>query len=488
MSFNLAVILTESAREKPDKTVAIFGDRRVTYAELDEASDRAATALLRHCQKGDRVAVMLPNRPEFLECYFGVLKAGLILVPINPLFKADELRHIFSDSGVKVVVDSAFSRPEVLQAASDDVMLIDADAPDYLLSPSRLDNAVSTNADDTAVIIYTSGTTGKPKGAELTHFQLYLNCTVAGETFSLLQDDVSLAVLPFFHIYGLSGILNVAVRFGGTLVVLPRFEAGQVLDAIHQHRITITAGVPTMYHAMLNTDIGDRDLSCLRIGSSGGASLPEVVMSAFEKKFGITVLEGYGLSETGSTATMNYSVDDRRILSIGKPIWGVELKIAGPEGAELPSREIGEIWLRGHIVMKGYWGNPTATAEAIQDGWLRTGDLAYRDEDGYLFIVDRIKDLIIRGGYNVYPREVEEVLYGHPDVAEAAVIGKPDERLGEEVVAVVAPKPGAVIDPENVIAYCRERLALYKCPREVRVLESLPKSGTGKLLKRELRG
>ena len=271
------------------------------------------------------------------------------------------------------------------------------------------------------------------------------------------------------------------------MVLVPRFEPQAALDLIAQHRISVLAGVPTMYHALWTAEVGDRDLSCLRLASSGGASMPEALLNGFEKKFGVVILEGYGMSETGSTATMNRSAAQRKLLSVGKPIWGVQCRIVSPLGDDMPDGSVGELWLRGHVVMKGYFGNPSATAETIVDGWLRTGDLAYRDPDGFLFLVDRIKDLIIRGGYNVYPREVEEVLYGHPAVAEAAVIGRPDERLGEEVVAVVAPKPGCTIDVDELIAHCRERLALYKCPREVRVLASLPKSDTGKLLKRELR-
>jgi long-chain acyl-CoA synthetase len=489
MSFNLAVILREPARTRPSHVAAIFGERSVTYAELDAASDRAAGAFLAAgLVRGDRVALMLPNRLEFLECYFGVLKAGLILVPVNPLLKAEELRHIFADSGARAVVASEPWMSEVRQAVEDGVLLYSVDSPGYLGSSAPVTADAAANADDTAVIVYTSGTTGRPKGAELTHFQLYLNCTVAGQTFGTQPDDVSLAALPFFHIYGLSGLLNVAIRFGTTIVAVPRFDAEQVLDAMHRHRVTVFAGVPTMYHALLNTDLGERDLSPLRIGASGGASMPEAVLRAFEEKFGITILEGYGMSETGSSATMNLSVAERRVLSIGKPIWGVTARLVSTAGRDVATGEVGEIWLRGHIVMKGYWANPEATAEAIQDGWLRTGDLAYQDADGYLFIVDRIKDLIIRGGYNVYPREVEEVLYRHPAIAEAAVIGRPDERLGEEVVAVISLRPGATAEPDQVIAFCREHLALYKCPREVRVIAELPKSGAGKLLKRELRG
>ncbi|MDG4824834.1 long-chain fatty acid--CoA ligase [Asanoa sp. WMMD1127] len=485
MTFNLSVILRESARRDPDKTAVIFGDRKVSYAELDAAADRAAAGLLRYARRGDRVALMLPNRVEFLECYFGILKAGLVAVPMNPLLKAAEVDHILTDSGARVLIAGDVSRAAVAHAG---VPVLNPDESDFLAADAPLPWAASTDSDDTAVIIYTSGTTGRPKGAELTHFQLYLNCSLAGERFDTRPDDVSLAVLPFFHVYGLSSVVNVVIRKGGTIVAVPKFDVDLVLDALHDHRVSVLAGVPTMYHALLHADLGGRDLSALRIGSCGGASMPEAVLKGVEQRFGITVLEGYGLSETGSTATMNHSVDDRRIRSIGKPIWGVDVRVAGPDGAEQPVGEVGELLVRGHVVMKGYHGDPAATAAAIQDGWLHTGDLGYRDADGFLYVVDRMKDLIIRGGFNVYPREVEEVLYTHPAVAEAAVVGRPDERVGEEIVAVVTVRPGADLDPAEVIAFCRERLADYKSPREVRVRDSLPKSATGKLLKRELRG
>jgi long-chain acyl-CoA synthetase len=340
------------------------------------------------------------------------------------------------------------------------------------------------------VIIYTSGTTGKPKGAELTHFQLYMNCTVGGELFGFRGDDIGVAVLPMFHVFGLSSVLNVVVRFAGSLVLIPRFEPDAVLDAIARYRCTIFSGVPTMYYALLQADLAGRDLSSLRVGVSGGAAIPGEVIRAFEEKFpGVVILEGYGLSETASTTTFNISAEQRRVLSIGRSIWGVEVRVVDEQDKPLPSgpENIGEIVIRGHNVMKGYYRNPAATAEAFRGGWFHTGDLAYADEDGYLFIVDRKKDLLIRGGYNVYPREIEEVLFAHPAVAEAAVIGKPDPRLGEEVVAFVALKPGAEADPDDIIAYCRERLAAYKYPREVRIVADLPKGPTGKILKRELR-
>jgi len=340
------------------------------------------------------------------------------------------------------------------------------------------------------VIIYTSGTTGKPKGAELTHFQLYMNCTVAGELFGFRDDDIGVAVLPMFHVFGLSSVLNTAVRFGGTLVLIPRFEPDAVLDAIARYRCTIFSGVPTMYYTLLQADVASRDLSSLRVGISGGAAIPGEVIRAFEEKFpGVVILEGYGLSETASTTTFNVSAEQRKVLSIGKPIWGVEVRVVDEQDKPLPpgSENIGEIVIRGHNVMKGYYGNLAATAEAFRGGWFHTGDLAYADKDGYLFVVDRKKDMLIRGGYNVYPREIEEVLFGHPAVAEAAVVGKADPKLGEEILAFVVPKPGAEADPDDIMAYCRERLAAYKYPREVRIAEDLPKGPTGKILKRELR-
>ena len=342
--------------------------------------------------------------------------------------------------------------------------------------------------DDTAVLFYTSGTTGKPKGAELTHFQLYMNCTVAGGLFGARSDDVVLAVLPFFHVFGLSSVMNVFVRYGGCLSILPRFQPSAVLDAIEADRCTVIGGVPTMVHALAQQDITGRDLSALRVAVSGGASLPEDVMRAFEDKYGIEVLEGYGMTETASSCSFNRP-GDRKVLSIGKPLWGVRMRVADSSDRLLPpGREhVGEVLIRGHIVMKGYLGRPEATAETLRGGWLHSGDLGYVDEDGFYVIVDRAKDLVIRGGYNVYPREIEEVLYAHPAILEAAVIGKPDERLGEEVVAVVALREGASVSAEEIIAYCRERLAAYKYPRGIRFMAELPKGPSGKILKAALR-
>jgi long-chain acyl-CoA synthetase len=299
----------------------------------------------------------------------------------------------------------------------------------------------------------------------------------------------TLAVLPLFHVFGLSSVLNCVVRFGATAVLVPRFEVGAVLDAIEQHRVTVFAGVPTMFVVLANADLTGRDMSSLRVCVSGGDSIPGEVLHAFEAAYHAPVLEGYGLSETCALATFNPSPEDRRVMSIGKRMWGVDVRIVDSEDRPLPAGpgHVGEIVIRGHNVMKGYRGRPEETAEAMRGGWFHTGDLGYRDEDGFFYIVDRKKDLLIRGGFNVYPREIEEVLHQHPAILEAAVIGRPDDRLGEEVVAFIALKKGAAATPAEVIAFAKERLAAYKYPREVVVLDKLPKGGSGKVVKTELR-
>ena len=505
MSFNLATMLRESRDAKPDHPLCHISDLTFSYAQVDEISGRVASALLASgLRRGDKVAVQLPNLPQFLFTYFAILKAGLVMVPLNPLLKAAEVAYQLEDSESRLLITfEGFAAEAVAgarQAGNVPVYVVNLPGSDLRPEGARPYDELyfaddtgeiePTDADDTAVIIYTSGTTGQPKGAELTHFQLYMNCTVAGELFGFEDDDIGVAVLPMFHVFGLSSVLNTAVRFGGTLVLVPRFEAGLVLDAIERHRCTIFSGVPTMYYALLQADLPSRDLSSLRVGISGGAAIPGEVIRAFEEQVpGVVILEGYGLSETASTTTFNVSAEQRRVLSIGKPIWGVQVRVVDEQDKTLPAgpENIGEIVIRGHNVMKGYYRRPQETAEACRGGWFHTGDLAYADEDGYLFIVNRKKDLVIRNGYNVYPREIEEVLFGHPAVAEAAVVGQPDPRVGEEVVAFVVPRPGADIHPDEIIAYCRERLAAYKYPREIRVAAELPKGPTGKILKRELR-
>ena len=511
MSFNLATILTESTLAAPDAPVCRIGgnpNSATTYRELDDLSGRVAAGLREAgLSPGHVVALQLPNIPQFLIAYFGALKAGLVVLPLNPLLMAPELEYHLTDSAAAMLIGFDGLHAEAAKACETTgvpLYLVSAGpAPDSplpdgtrpvteLISAAPLDepggDVEARGPDDTAVLVYTSGTTGKPKGAELTHFQLYMNCTVAGGLFGARNDDVVLAVLPFFHVFGLSSVMNVFVRYGGCLSILPRFQPSAVLDAIEADRCTVIGSVPTMLHALAQQDIAGRDLSALRVAVSGGASLPEDVMRTFEDKYGIEVLEGYGMTETASSCSFNRP-GDRKVLSIGKPLWGVRMRVADSSGQPLPpGREhVGEILIRGHNVMKGYLGRPEATVETLRGGWLHSGDLGYADEDGFFFIVDRTKDLVIRGGYNVYPREIEEVLYAHPAILEAAVIGKPDERLGEEVVAVVALREGASASAEEIIAYTRERLAAYKYPREVRFMAELPKGPSGKILKTALR-
>ena len=506
MSLNIATMLRESADANPSKPLCHINDLSFTYAQVDEISGRVAAALLATgLQRGDKVALQLPNLPQFLFTYFGLMKAGLVMVPLNPLLRAPEVTYHLRDSGAKVLITFEMFAEEACKGASElegittyvvnvpgnDVRPEGTKHFDELYFADDTRDIVPTDGDETAVLLYTSGTTGKPKGAELTHLNLYMNCTVAGELFAFEETDIGVAVLPLFHVFGLSSVLNITVRYGGTLVLIPRFELGPVVDAIEKHRCTIFSGVPTMYFGLLHMDTSGRDLSSLRVGVSGGAAIPGEVIKAFEEKFpGCVVLEGYGLSESTSTTTFNINAEQRKVLSIGKPIWGVQVRVVGEDGQPLPpgAKHVGEIVIRGHNIMKGYYNSPEATAEAFKNGWFHTGDLAYQDEDGYFFIVDRKKDLVIRGGYNVYPREVEEVLYQHPAVAEAAVIGRPDPKLGEEVLAYVALKPGASAEPEELVAHCKDKLAAYKYPREVRIVDELPKGATGKILKKELRG
>jgi long-chain acyl-CoA synthetase len=501
--FNLATILRESAKKSPDKPVTLLDGNPMSYAELDAASDRLAAGLQGiGVQPGDTVGIQLPNIPQFLITYFGVLKAGAVAVPMNVLLKGPEVAFYLSDSGAKVLVTFAGFLEDAAKGAAEagvkEVYAVGVDDSNEAAKPfehllaSAPEHPIfeSREPQDTAVIIYTSGTTGKPKGAELTHFTLYMNSDIPGRLFDMQENDVVITALPLFHVFGLSSVMNTSVRFGGTMTLIPRFDAKTVLEAIQRDHATVFEGVPTMFVALLNhPDVDSYDVSTLRISISGGAPIPAEVMDAFEKKFGVVILEGYGLSETASTTTFNVSAEERKAYSVGKPIWGTETQIWSEDGRRLPRGKdnVGELVTRGSHVMKGYLNRPEATAEAFAGGWFHTGDLGYEDEDGFFFIVDRKKELIIRGGYNVYPREVEEVLYAHPAVAEVAVIGVPDDRLGEEVCAVVALKSGESLDESAVIAYCKERLAAYKYPRTVQFRDELPKNATGKILKKELK-
>jgi long-chain acyl-CoA synthetase len=505
---NLATLLEQSARRTPDKTAVIFDQTRLSYAELNGAANKVANGLRRlGVQQGQKVAVMLPNLPFFPIAYYAILKAGASVVPLNVLFKRGEVQYHLEDAdAVALIAWEGFLEEAAPGCAATPgcSTLIVAQAPNSqaelpagalplgaLLAenPSTFDSAQSM-ADDTAVLLYTSGTTGKPKGAELSHMNMLLNATVTADRVMLLTaSDIFLCTLPLFHSFGQTAVMNQAIYLGATISMIPRFDPLKAFEVMQRDRVTVFMGVPTMYFYLLNHPEADSyDLSALRRCVSGGASMPVEVMHAFNKKYNVTIMEGYGLSETSPVASFNHLDQPPKPGSIGTPIWGVEMRVATPDGADAAPGELGEIAIRGHNVMKGYYKRPDATAEAIRaGGWFFTGDVARVDEDGYFSIVDRIKDLIIRGGMNVYPREIEEVLYAHPAIAEAAVVGMADPALGEEVKAVVALKAGQTVTADEIMAYCKERLAAFKYPRSVEFRDSLPKTATGKILKRELR-
>jgi long-chain acyl-CoA synthetase len=513
MSLNLSCIITASARRFPGEPAILFGEERLTYADLARAVNRTANALLGlGLAPGDRVALMVPNRPEFTVAYFGILQAGMVVVPLNTLFVAPEVAYHLEDSGAALLI-AWEEYEEVARAALERV---ESCPPLVLVGPredarpagalsfaawtgqaSDAADVAQTMPDDTAVILYTSGTTGRPKGAELTHFSLYSNAQWSSErSQSVLPDRVvifgpgnlALSALPLFHCFGQTCVQNSMLFNGGAFTCLPRWSPGEALRIMERDGVTHFSGVPTMYFALLHApEASGVRLERLRFCNSGGAPMPVEVMAEFEAKFPARILEGYGLTETSPVATFHTPEFPRRPGSVGKAIGGCEVGVVDDEDRPLPPEGVGEVVIRGQNIMKGYYRRPAATAEAMRNGWFHSGDIGKLDEEGYLHILDRKKDMILRGGFNVYPRELEEVIYAHPAIREAAVVGIPDREHGEEVVAVVALKEDVVLTAGELIAYCRERMAAYKYPRHVEFRDSLPKGGTGKILKRELR-
>ena len=523
-SYNLATLLETSAKNYPEREAIVFPatGRRMTYAEVDMVANMVANFLVsKGIQPGDKVALSCPNLPYFSLIYWGILKAGGTVVPLNVLLKGREVAYHLGDSDAKAYFCFE-GTPELAIGAegfagfndAEDCELFVAITAD-LMADSPFEgtqtfgqilggmegtfDTVQTDEDDTAVILYTSGTTGQPKGAELRHRNMRDNAMLGETMFGISADDphTFLCVLPLFHSFGQTVIQNGSAAFGGTVVMLPRFEAEAALALMKSERITFFAGVPTMYWGLLHA-AGDTDVSeikdHLRLAVAGGSALPVEVHKDFEKKFGVSILEGYGLSETSPVASFSPHGEPVRVGSIGRPVPGVEMMLIDPEASdddrfeeiEWSEDAIGEIAIKGHNIMKGYYGRPDATDEAIKDGWFRSGDLGRRDADGWYYIVDRSKDMIIRGGYNVYPREIEEVLMTHPDVSLAAVIGVPHESHGEEVKAVVILNDGASVTEDELVAWGKNEMAGYKYPRVVEFVPSLPMTATGKILKREL--
>jgi long-chain acyl-CoA synthetase len=493
MGLNLASIVTESAAKVPEQPAIRLGEAELTYAALDDLSTRMATLLAaKGLKPGDRVGVMLPNVPQFPIAYYGVLRAGCVVVPMNVLLKRREIAFYLEDSGAKLLLAwHGFGAEAAGGAADAGVELIEVEPEGFaalLAEHEPTPGLAETAENDTAVILYTSGTTGKPKGAELTHANLFRNADVSSRTTSeIAAGDVVFGGLPLFHSFGQTVSMNASLMVGACLTLVPKFDPGEALETMQRDRVTHFYGVPTMYGALLHHPERERyDTSSLRTCITGGASMPVEVLRGFEEAFGAIVLEGYGLSETSPVSSSNHPDRERKPGSIGTPLEGVEMKVFDEDDNEVAQGEVGEIVIRGHNIMKGYWQRPEATAEAMRGGWFHSGDMAKVDEEGYFYIVDRKKDLIIRGGYNVYPREVEEVLYEHPKIREAAVIGVPHEQWGEEIGAAIVLHEGEELDPEEASAYVKERIAAYKYPRLVWFIDELPKGPTGKILKREI--
>src|SRR4051812_29801886 len=486
---NLAQILLGTAAEHGRRPGLRMGDTVVSYDQFGDAAGRVAAGLeARGVMPGDRVGMLLPDTLSFPILCYGALMAGAVVVPMNPLLKAREIHYYLRDSGARLVVAAQASAQAAAEAAGAigiEAVAVDGVQPDALMAARATADPASRTDEDQAAILYTSGTTGPAKGAELTHGNLSGNARTTAETLlEATPDDVIMGCLPLFHAFGLTCGLNAAVLSGASMTLLPRFDGAAVLSLIERDQVTLFEGVPTMYSRMLHApNSGSVDLARLRLCVSGGAAMPVDVRRAFEQAFGCVVLEGYGLTETSPVVTFNHPAS-RKAGSIGTPIAGVEVRLFDDHGKEVPGGEVGEIAVRGPNVMKGYWGKPEETLKAIPDGWFRTGDLARQDVDSYLFIVGRKKDMIIRGGENVYPREIEEALYEHPAVAEVVCVGIPDPDLGEEVGAAVVLKPGATADADELQAWVKARVAAYKYPRHVWMVDSLPHGPTGKILRR----
>jgi long-chain acyl-CoA synthetase len=489
---NLAQNLLDSAAQGADRPALRMDDATLTYGGFQDAALRVAAALqARGVRPGDRVGLVLPNVLAFPIVFYGALLAGAVVVPMNPLLKAREVQYYLEDSGARVVVTLETTAEPVREAAGTvgvEAVVVGPVLPAELMGDEPHAGPVERADDDLAVILYTSGTTGQPKGAQLTHANLGRNALTTADTLAEnTADDVIMGCLPLFHVFGLTCGLNTAVLRGSLLTLIPRFDGSKALSVIERDAVTIFEGVPTMFAAMLHSPDAERhDVSSLRLCVSGGSAMPVEIMRSFEERFGCTILEGYGLSETSPVASFNHPHAERKPGSIGTPIRGVEMRLVDDDGKDVAPGEVGEIAIRGENVMRGYWQRPEETAKAIPDGWFRTGDLARTDEDGYFSIVDRKKEMIIRGGYNVYPREIEEALYEHPAVAEVAVVGIAHPDLGEEVAAAVALKPGASAEVDELREFVKARVAAYKYPRHLWLVDSLPKGPTGKILRRSV--
>jgi long-chain acyl-CoA synthetase len=499
MEKNLGAVLEDNLSSRREQVAIWWKDGFDTFADLDQKASAIARSLgERGFKPGQRVGIHLANIPQFVYAYFGILKAGGQIVPINVMLKPNELEFLGNDSALTFIITQPSLAGNVLSARRNIPTLKEI----FSLSPlpegtSPFDDLLNHpgeslpakgRAEEVAVIFYTSGTTGRPKGAMLTHSNLYTNARATAQTYAYQAEDVIVFGMPLFHSSGQTNVMNAAFSQGAAMVMIPRFTPEAVFAAVQAYPVSVFIGVPTMYHQILNHPEVDRfSTERLRIFIVGAASMPEALFRSVSEKFGVPITEGYGLSEAGPVVAHNPLRGRKKIGSVGLPVPGVLVRVIDAHNQPLPPGEVGELLVQGPNVMAGYLNQPRATEEALRGGWLHTGDLARIDEEGYIFIVDRKKDMILTGGFNVYPREIEEVLLGHPAIMEAAVIGIPDEEKGELAAAFIISKIGQTITEKGIIDFCRNKMAVYKAPRRVYFVEELPRNPSGKVLKRLLR-
>ena len=497
---SVASILAESARRYPTHDALVLGEARIPYAAVWEQSRRYAAVIRdRGIKPGDRVAILIPNVPQFAFAYYGILALGASVVPIHSLLKSEEIAYALRDSGAKLLIAASpligEGLPAALEVGVDILAVLDGGPAEVLrlevlaAATAPIATYLARKPDDEAVVLYTSGTTGKPKGAVLTHDNILWNVqTIAFDTIEIKHSDVMLGALPLFHSFGQTVVLNGGFRAGATIALVPRFEPNAVLDLLAKENVTLLVGVPTMFIGLLEAAKTNPIRPPLRMAVSGGSALPVSIIEKVKDVFGIDIYEGYGLSETSPVATFNQERYGRKPGTVGCAIWGVDVEIANSEIPDriefMPTGERGEIVIRGHNIFSGYLNKPEATAEVVIDGWFRSGDIGIKDGDGFISIVDRTKDMIIRGGFNVYPREVEEVIMRYPGIKQVAVIGVPDEVHGEEIVAVLVAEEG--VNGEELREWTKGHLGSYKYPRRIEFVDEMPLGPSGKVLKRVL--
>ncbi|WP_077620936.1 long-chain-fatty-acid--CoA ligase [Bacillus sinesaloumensis] len=509
-NMSLGQVLQETTAKIPQNEAIIFYHKRMTYQELSGMVHVFTSALQEAgIQKGDRVAIMLPNCPQYVISYYGSLNAGAIVTQINPLLVERELQYILADSGAEtiVVMDTLYPRVKAVKPHTNvkTIITVSLQPTEMELSSDKtfeqfMQSATGTVTPvdiepehDIAVLQYTGGTTGRSKGAMLTHRNIVANIVQSYEFFKseiMFGKERSLTVIPLFHVFGMTSGMNLSIFVGAANTLLPKFDVEELLETISREQPTMFPGVPTMYVALTNHPKAlDYDLSSIRVCNSGSAPMPVELMKEFERKTGALILEGYGLSEASPVTHCNPIFAERKPGSIGIGIPNTDYKVVdvATGGNEVPPGDLGELIVKGPQVMKGYWNMPEETAIALRDGWLYTGDIAKMDEEGYVYIMDRKKDMIIASGYNIYPRDIEEVLYEHPSVQEAVVIGIPDEYRGETVKAFVVLKQGKTASDEEIISFCKQHLAVYKVPKMLEFRQELPKTNVGKILRRVLR-